>query len=220
MNDLGQILPLWRGLEDSGVDYVLATVVAVEGSSYRKPGARMLLAQDGRRGGTVSGGCLEAEVARRAWWLTAAGPVVERYSTLDDEDDRPYGSGCGGVVYLLLERRQTAGPLLTALENAFRARVPLAIATILEGPQIGARVLAGPSIELEPDDQRTRTSRSGRARAWKLKTPSSGQLKSMALRHAPSLTIVPHVRPSGSSAQAMMPSRSSSWRRDWVGSLQ
>ena len=81
MNDLGQILPLWRELEASGVDYVLATVVAVEGSSYRKPGARMLLAQDGRRAGTVSGGCLEAEVARRAWWLTAAGPVVERYST-------------------------------------------------------------------------------------------------------------------------------------------
>jgi len=155
MNDLGQILPLWRGLEDSGVDYVLATIVAVEGSSYRKPGARMLLAQDGRRGGTVSGGCLEAEVARRAWWLTATGPVVERYSTLDDEDDRPYGSGCGGVVYLLLERRETAGPLLAALENAFRARVPLAIATILDGPQIGARVLAGPSVELEPDDERT-----------------------------------------------------------------
>jgi xanthine dehydrogenase accessory factor len=153
MNDLGQILPLWRELQDSGVDYVLATVVAVEGSSYRKPGARMLLAQDGRRGGTVSGGCLEAEVARRAWWLTAKGPVVERYSTLDDEDDRPYGSGCGGVVYLLLERRQTAGPLLAALENAFRARVPLAIATILDGPQIGARILAGPSLEFEADEQ-------------------------------------------------------------------
>ena len=146
MNDLGLILPLWRGLEDSGVDYVLATIVAVEGSSYRKPGARMLLAQDGRRGGTVSGGCLEAEVARRAWWLTATSPVVERYSTLDDEDERPYGSGCGGVVYLLLERRQTAGPLLAALENAFRARVPIAVATILDGSQIGTRILAGPSV--------------------------------------------------------------------------
>ena len=81
MTDLGQILSLWRELEDSGADYVLATVVAVEGSSYRKPGARMLLAPDGRRAGTVSGGCLEAEVMRRAWWLTSQGPVVERYST-------------------------------------------------------------------------------------------------------------------------------------------
>ena len=68
MTDLEHILPLWSELEASGADYVLATVVAVEGSSYRKPGARMLMAQDGRRAGTVSGGCLEAEVVRRATW--------------------------------------------------------------------------------------------------------------------------------------------------------
>jgi xanthine/CO dehydrogenase XdhC/CoxF family maturation factor len=118
-------------------------VVAVEGSSYRKPGARMLLARDGRRAGTVSGGCLEAEVARRAWWLTSSGPVVERYSTQDDEDERPYGSGCGGVVFLLLERKETAGPLLQVFENAFSERVPLAVATVLNGPRIGMRAIAG-----------------------------------------------------------------------------
>jgi xanthine dehydrogenase accessory factor len=143
MTDLERILPLWRELESSGADYVLATIVAVEGSSYRRPGAHMLLAQDGRRAGTVSGGCLEAEVARRAWWLTSAGPVVERYSTADDDGDRPYGSGCGGVVFLLLERRETAGPLMLALEAAFNARTPLAIATVLEGAQIGRRAYAG-----------------------------------------------------------------------------
>src|ERR1035441_2784395 len=92
MTDLEHVLPLWIELEASGADYVLATVVAVEGSSYRKPGARMLMAQDGRRAGTVSGGCLEAEVVRRAWWLTADGPVVERYSTLEDDGDLPYRS--------------------------------------------------------------------------------------------------------------------------------
>lgn len=142
MSDLGRILPLWRELESTGAEYVLATVVVVEGSSYRKPGARMLLAQDGRRAGTVSGGCLEAEVAQRAWWLTADGPVVERYSTADDDGDMPYGSGCGGAVFLLLERRATAGPLLTELEAAFNARLPIAIATALEGTQIGTRVFA------------------------------------------------------------------------------
>ena len=145
MTDLEHILPLWNELESSGADYVLATVVAVEGSSYRRPGARMLLAQDGRRAGTVSGGCLEAEVAKRAWWLTSEGPVVERYSTLEDDGDLPYGSGCGGVVYILLERRQTASPLLRALKSAFDARTPLAIAAILEGPLIGMRAFALPS---------------------------------------------------------------------------
>ncbi len=144
MTDLEHILPLWNELEASGADYVLATVVAVEGSSYRRPGARMLLAQDGRRAGTVSGGCLEAEVAKRAWWLTSDGPVVERYSTLEDDGDLPYGSGCGGVVYILLERRKTASPLIHALKSAFDVRWPLAIAVVLEGPHIGKRAFARP----------------------------------------------------------------------------
>jgi xanthine/CO dehydrogenase XdhC/CoxF family maturation factor len=145
MTDLENILPLWHALEAAGADYVLATVVDVDGPSYRKPGARMLIAADGRRAGTVSGGCLEAEVAQRAWWLTERGPVVERYSTVADDDEMPYGSGCGGVVYILLERRSTAAPLLKALETAFHAREPLAIATVLEGADFGRRVFAGPS---------------------------------------------------------------------------
>ncbi len=143
MTDLEKVLPLWRELEAAGADYVLATIVAVEGPSYRKPGARMLIAQDGRRAGTVSGGCLEAEVAKRAWWLTGSGPVVERYSTVADDGDLPYGSGCGGVVYILLERSATARPHLQELEAGFRARIPLAVATVLSGAQIAQRAFAG-----------------------------------------------------------------------------
>ncbi|UWZ83682.1 XdhC family protein [Occallatibacter riparius] len=143
MTDLEHILPLWQELERAGAEYVLATVVEVQGSSYRRPGARMLLAADGRRAGTVSGGCLEAEVAKKAWWLTERGPVIERYSTLEDDGDLPYGSGCGGVIFILLERSATARPLLEALHAAWSAREPLAIATVLEGPHIGPRVFAG-----------------------------------------------------------------------------
>ena len=139
-------MPLWGELEASGTEYVLATVVAVQGPSYRKPGACMLLARDGHRSGTVSGGCLEAEIARRAWWHTENGPSVQRYSTVEEESERPYGSGCGGVVWLLLERRPTANPLLKALEQSFRRRNPLAVATILEGERLGHRAFAG----LEP----------------------------------------------------------------------
>lgn len=152
MTDLENILPLWHELEDAGTDYVLATVVEVDGPSYRKPGARMLIALDGRRAGTVSGGCLEAEVAKRAWWLTERGPVVERYSTVADDGEMPYGSGCGGVVYVLLERRGTAAPLLTALEAAFHARTPLAIATMLEGADLAQRVFSGPTVQMRVSD--------------------------------------------------------------------
>lgn len=142
MTDFEHILPLWRELERTGTDYVLATVIQVQGSSYRRPGARMLLAPDGRRAGTVSGGCLESEVAKKAWWLTEKGPVVERYSTLEDDGDLPYGSGCGGVIFILLERCATAHPLLEALHAAWSAREPLAIATILDGPKIAHRAFA------------------------------------------------------------------------------
>jgi xanthine dehydrogenase accessory factor len=140
VTDLEQILPLWGELEGSGAEYVLATVVKVEGSSYRKPGARMLMAADGRRAGTVSGGCLEAAVAKKAWWLTESGPVVQSYSTLEDDGELPYGSGCGGVVWILLERRGTADEVMRALEKAWNARVPLVIATVIEGERIGERV--------------------------------------------------------------------------------
>ncbi len=148
MTDLEAILSLWRELDAAQADFVLATVVAVEGSSYRKPGACMLLAPDGRRAGTVSGGCLEAQVASRAWWLTSNGPIVQRYSTVEEDGDLPYGSGCGGVVHLLLERRATAGPFLAAIEKAFSRRIPLAVATILKGEQIGCRAFAG--LEMGP----------------------------------------------------------------------
>lgn len=148
MGDIEQILSLWRELDSAGSDYVLATIVEVQGSNYRRPGARMLLAADGRRAGTVSGGCLEAEVARRAWWLTENGPSVGRYSTLEDDGDMPYGSGCGGVVFILLERRATANALLQALEAAFQARHPLAAATVVEGPQIARRAIASAEVHL------------------------------------------------------------------------
>jgi xanthine/CO dehydrogenase XdhC/CoxF family maturation factor len=150
MTDIERILPLSRELEAAGAEYVLATVVAVEGASYRKPGALMLLTPDGRRAGTVSGGCLEAQVASRAWWLTAKGPSVQRYSTVEEDGERPFGSGCGGMVSLLLERRATAGPLLAALQQAFDRRAPLAVATVLEGEQIGRRAFAG--LENDPSE--------------------------------------------------------------------
>jgi len=139
MTDLDQILPLWRELRESGTEYVLATVVMVEGSGYRKPGARMLIAADGRRAGTISGGCLEGEVARKAFWHTKNGPIVRRYSTSPEDGEVPFGMGCGGVVHLLLERSQTAQPVMERLAESFAARTPLTIATILNGAQIGSR---------------------------------------------------------------------------------
>jgi len=60
-------------------------------------------------------------------------------------------------VYVLLERRATAAPLLQTLEAAFHARVPLAIATVLDGAEIGSRSFAGRAIEHSQDGDKTPT---------------------------------------------------------------
>jgi xanthine/CO dehydrogenase XdhC/CoxF family maturation factor len=92
-------------LRARGVPFVLATVVRVEGSSYRRAGARMLIAEARWIAGCVSGGCLEADVVRRAEFRTRDGPAVVRYdSTSDDGIGWGVGLGCNGVVEVLLER--------------------------------------------------------------------------------------------------------------------
>lgn len=85
---------------------VLATVVHVRGSAYRRPGARMLILPGGQRVGTISGGCLEGDVARKAWWYTAGGqPSLRIYDTSSGDDAVwEFGLGCNGVIQLLLER--------------------------------------------------------------------------------------------------------------------
>lgn len=139
MSDLHQILPLWRELSDSGQDYVLATVVQIDGSGYRKPGARMIVAADGRRAGAISGGCLEADVARKAFWHTESGPTLRFYSTNPEDGDVPYGMGCGGVIHVFLERSATANFAVAQIARYFNLREPHAIATLLEGGLIGQR---------------------------------------------------------------------------------
>src|SRR5271155_4586786 len=100
MRERRKIVELWQ----RGDAAVLVTLVRVAGSSYRRVGARVLIATNGDSAGTISGGCLEAEVVRKAQWMASAGAVVERYSTLfDDTAEIPYGLGCGGTVDLLLE---------------------------------------------------------------------------------------------------------------------
>jgi len=101
MMERRQLVSLWKR-DAAGV---LVTLVRVEGSSYRRPGAR-LLTRSGGAGhvGTISGGCLESDVIRRAPWIAREYAAVERYATtFDDTSDIPFGLGCGGTVELLFE---------------------------------------------------------------------------------------------------------------------
>ena len=90
---------------------VLATVVGTRGSSYRSPGARMLILPDGSRIGAVSGGCLEGELCRRAhWWTSQAPAVLKTFDTSTQEDNEGFGLGCGGGIDLLVERLESGVP--------------------------------------------------------------------------------------------------------------
>ncbi|MDQ2673390.1 MAG: XdhC family protein, partial [Chloroflexota bacterium] len=66
MSEIDQVLDAARALRDAGQPMALATVVSVRGSSYRRPGARLLVPADGPPVGLISGGCLEDEAARLA----------------------------------------------------------------------------------------------------------------------------------------------------------
>lgn len=162
MNDLSRLLDALSLAHVDGQDAVIATVVKVEGSAYRRPGARMVIAQLGNATGTVSGGCLESDVSKKAWWLTAAGkPVVRTYSTGEDDDELEdaelsFGLGCNGTVHILFERASALTPSLavSVLQQVQSSSRPAALATVITSEDerltaVGERIAIRPNGELD-----------------------------------------------------------------------
>jgi len=112
----------------------LATVVRVEGSSYRRPGARMLVTDDGLLTGAISGGCLEGDALRKA--LSAIHQQENKLVTYDttDDDDAKFGVqlGCNGIVHILFEPIFATDELnpITILKAASQERQNCVVATI------------------------------------------------------------------------------------------
>ena len=105
-----------RSNQEKGIKNVLATIVALEGSSYRKPGVRMLLSSDGKMVGAVSGGCVEKEVQRRAQSVFESD--VAKVMTYDGR----YRLGCEGILYILLEPFNVSGDFLNDFELCLKNR--------------------------------------------------------------------------------------------------
>jgi len=97
MNQVADILKLAIKAKQQGIDAVLATVVRTEGSAYRRAGAMMLICEDGRSVGMISGGCLEPHIIKRAFWLTRNGANVQVYQTGDDIQYADDGQAQAGV---------------------------------------------------------------------------------------------------------------------------
>jgi xanthine dehydrogenase accessory factor len=118
-----------RATLDEGAPAVLATVTAVEGSAYRRPGAKMLLDPEGGGAGSITAGCLEDEVRALASDVLDAGePRVETWDLTGDDDVWGLGVGCNGVITVLLEPLDgTYRPVV----DARLAGEPIGVATVV-----------------------------------------------------------------------------------------
>jgi xanthine dehydrogenase accessory factor len=105
MKEIIDIVAAYEKATKENKKTALATVVLVEGSAYRREGARMLITEDGQLTGAISGGCLEGDALRKARMvILQQEPLLVTYDTMDDDDAKlGVGLGCNGIIHILIE---------------------------------------------------------------------------------------------------------------------
>jgi len=160
MTELKAIARAAETLRQKAEPFVLATVVRVRGSAYRRPGARMLVTRDRWVAGSVSGGCAERDVLERGFWHTMGGaPRLVTYDSRPDDDDAPthFGVGCDGAIDVLLEpETQSVQDSISFISRCCERQERGALATVFGGDEkLGARLALyedGAAIASELDD--------------------------------------------------------------------
>jgi xanthine/CO dehydrogenase XdhC/CoxF family maturation factor len=146
MKEIKAIIKAYDAIDRESTKAALATVVRVEGSSYRRTGARMLVMDDGGWVGGISGGCLEGDALKRA--RLAITRSVSTLITYDTSGDDPYqigiGLGCNGIIDVLFtpldyEDRNNPVEILRSCIEASRQTHVLVTVTRLEGEGPGLR---------------------------------------------------------------------------------
>jgi len=130
------ILSEFKKVDFSQKKAAIATVVKVRGSSYRSPGARMLITDDGKWVGSISGGCLEGDALRKARQvMTERKPLTVTYDTSEESNQNlGIGLGCNGVIDVLIEPVVGSGdPLVGLFEKITQTSGPVALATVFSG---------------------------------------------------------------------------------------
>ncbi|SDH24771.1 XdhC and CoxI family protein [Pedobacter terrae] len=148
MKEITDIIKAYQKATKEGKSTALATVVKVDGSSYRRPGARMLVTEDGQLTGAISGGCLEGDALRKA--LSAIVQQENKLITYDttDEDDAKFGVqlGCNGIVHILFEpiiATDELNPIaiLTALKSKRETAALVTLFSLTNRQQLGTGML-------------------------------------------------------------------------------
>lgn len=137
MRFIQDLLSFFHEAQQDQIRTALVTVVAVEGSSYRRIGARMLVREDGLFWGGISGGCLEGDALKKARWaITKDQPSLAIYDTSREDDHQiGVGLGCQGVIHILfqpLDPHDPEHPLLVLASCLDNPRVVQPIATITQ----------------------------------------------------------------------------------------
>ena len=138
MKEIRTIVAAWQTIDFQTTRAALATVVRIEGSSYRRAGARMLVLDNGTYLGGISGGCLEGDALRRAQKGIALNrPSVITYDTTRDDDYQiGVGLGCQGIIDVLFTPLQADDPdcPLRILAGLTGIRQPSVVVTVTGTP--------------------------------------------------------------------------------------
>ncbi|MFC0518114.1 XdhC family protein [Mucilaginibacter angelicae] len=151
MKELIDIVAAYERAVNENKKTALATVVLVEGSAYRRAGARMLITEDGQLTGAISGGCLEGDALRKARMvIMQQQPMLVTYDTMDDDDAKlGVGLGCNGIIHILIEpidnKQINPITLLKAAiaSNGYSVLVTLFSIEDRKGPQPGSCLYLG-----------------------------------------------------------------------------
>jgi len=150
VSEITDVLAAIGSLSANGERMALATIVAVRGSTYRRPGARLLVPEDGAPIGNISGGCLEGDVADMARLVMDEGRARLAAWDLTADDDAVWGLGlgCNGAIEVFIEPAEKAAEVAEALRMALVEERPISVITVLEsaraGVEPGARIVVKP----------------------------------------------------------------------------
>ncbi len=141
MKEINAIVDAWKTVDPAATKAAIATVVRVEGSSYRRTGARMLVLDDGTYLGGISGGCLEGDALRRAQKAIALdkSSLITYDTSQNDGHEIGVGLGCNGIIDVLFTPLQTyanSQHQLAFLERVRNTREPRVLITITKSDQI------------------------------------------------------------------------------------
>src|SRR5205809_3594252 len=156
MSEIADVLAAIESLSAQGERMALASIVAVRGSTYRRPGARLLVPEDVAPVGHLSGGFLEGDVAAVAKVVMQEGRARLAGWDLTADDDAVWGLGlgCNGAIEVFIEPADRAAEVAHALRTSLEEERPICLVTVIESDAPdevapGARLVVRPDGEVE-----------------------------------------------------------------------